>query len=486
MDSPTLRLRILHSNDIHSHFEQMPNIAAAFKELRASAGEEHTLTLDIGDHIDRVRTETEGSSGEANLDIMNETGYDAVTIGNNEGLTLSQETLSKLYGSQAQFKVLCSNLLDAASGEFPQWGTPYHIIEKGGIKVGLIGVTAYFPDFYQLLGWDIREPMSITADLVRMLRPRVDLIVVLSHLGLRYDQRMADEIQGIDLILGGHTHHLLEEPVQIGDTFVCAAGKYGQYFGIVDIEFDATTHKRLSVHAGILVTSTYPADEHIAMLVSKYKSSSQKVLSQQVAYLEQPLRADWYDESPLCNLLAAGIRKWTGAELALVNAGQLLEGLEIGVVSAGRLLEICPSPINPCRMLLTGKRIWKALEESRMQEFMEKPLQGFGFRGKVLGTLNMDGMRVEYDPFAPSYSKIQRVWVGDELLDPLKEYVVGTIDMFTFGIGFLTLSEGTEIEYFLPNFIRDLIREELQKPDAIEASIVKRWMTTDVKDSNKN
>jgi 5'-nucleotidase len=486
MGLPTLRLRILHSNDIHSHFEQMPNIAAAFKELRASAGGEHTLTLDIGDHMDRVRTETEGSSGEANLDIMNETGYDAIAIGNNEGLTLSQETLSKLYGSQARFKVLCSNLLDAASGDFPQWGTPYHIIEKSGIKIGLIGVTAYFPDFYQLLGWDIREPVSITADLVRMLRPRVDLIVVLSHLGLRSDQRMADEIQGIDLILGGHTHHLLEEPVQIGDTYVCAAGKFGQYFGIVDIEFDAATHRRMSVHAGIREAATYPADEHIAMLVHKYKSSSVKVLSQQVAYLERPLTSDWYDESPLGNLLAAGIRRGTGAELALVNAGQLLEGLEEGAVTAGRLLEICPSPINTCRMLLTGGQIWKALEESRIQEFMMKPLLGYGFRGKVLGTLNMDGMRVEYDPTAPAYSKILHVWVGDEPLDPLKEYVVGTIDMFTFGIGFLTLSEGNGVEYFLPNFIRDIIREELQIPEAIEASKVRRWMACDTNGSNKN
>ncbi|NHN31600.1 bifunctional metallophosphatase/5'-nucleotidase [Paenibacillus agricola] len=477
MDSPTLRLRILHSNDIHSHFEQMPSIAAAFKELRASAGEEHTLTLDIGDHMDRVRTETEGSSGEANLEIMNETGYDAITIGNNEGLTLSQETLTKLYGSQAKFKVLCSNLLDAASGDFPEWGMPYHIINKGGISIGLIGVTAYFPDFYQLLGWDIQEPVSITADLVRMLRPRVDLIVVLSHIGLRNDQRMADEIQGIDLILGGHTHHLLEEPMQIGDTFICAAGKYGQYFGIVDIELDASTHKRTKVHASIRKTSTYPEDEHIANLVHQYRSSSSQVLAKQVAYLEQPLAANWYEESPLGNLLAAGIRKWTGAELALVNAGQLLEGLEVGAVTAGRLLEICPSPINSCRMLLSGEKIWKALEESRMQEFMEKPLYGFGFRGKVLGMLNLDGLRVEYDPAAPAYSRIQAVWIGNELLDLEKEYTVGTIDMFTFGIGFLTLSEGREIEYFLPNFIRDIIREELQKPEAIEASVAQRWIS---------
>lgn len=152
----------------------------------------------------------------------------------------------------------------------------------------------------------------------------------------------------------------------------------------------------------------------------------------------------------------------------------------------GRLLQICPSPINPCRMLLTGERIWKALEESRIPEFMEKPLYGFGFRGKVLGILNVDGMRIEYDASAPAYSKIKRVWIGSEQLVMEKEYVVGTIDMFTFGIGFLSLSEGTEIEYILPNFIRDVIREELQETGAVQASQVKRWAQVDINDSNKN
>ncbi|MEK3910437.1 bifunctional UDP-sugar hydrolase/5'-nucleotidase [Paenibacillus sp. FSL H7-0331] len=486
MASRTLRLRILHSNDIHSHFEQMPSIAAAFKELRGSAGEEHTLTLDVGDHIDRVHIETEGSGGSANLAIMNETGYDAVTIGNNEGLTLSQDTLNLLYGSEARFTVLCSNLLEATSGQIPRWGKAYHIIEKAGIKVGLIGVTAYFPDFYQLLGWDIKEPLSITSELVRELRPQVDLIVVLSHLGLRNDQRMADETQGIDLILGGHTHHLLEEPLRMGETYVCAAGKFGQYFGVVDIEIDAHSRQKVKVSASIHEASSYPADAHIAELVDRYRSSSEQVLSRQVAYLEQPLSAEWYEEAPLGNLLAAGIRRWTHADIAIVNAGQLLGGLDMGAVSMGRLLQICPSPINPCRMLLTGERIWKALEESRIPEFMEKPLYGFGFRGKVLGILNVDGMRVEYDASAPAYSKIKRVWIGSEQLVMEKEYVVGTIDMFTFGIGFLSLSEGTEIEYILPNFIRDVIREELQETGAIQASQVKRWAHVDINDSSKN
>ncbi len=75
----------------------------------------------------------------------------------------------------------------------------------------LIGVTAYFTEYYRLLGWDIQEPLQVTEQLVRKLRPEVDVLIVMSHLGLRLDERMAQEIPGIDVILGGHTHHLLEE-----------------------------------------------------------------------------------------------------------------------------------------------------------------------------------------------------------------------------------------------------------------------------------
>ncbi|MDT2238225.1 5'-nucleotidase C-terminal domain-containing protein [Paenibacillus larvae] len=69
-----------------------------------------------------------------------------------------------------------------------------------------------------------------------------------------------------------------------------------------------------------------------------------------------PLKNDWYAASPLGNLLADSLRRFTRTELSLVNAGQLLGGLEAGSVTKGRLLEICPSPINPCRIKLRGNK----------------------------------------------------------------------------------------------------------------------------------
>lgn len=218
MTASPLRLRILHTNDIHSHFEQMPLIAEAFDELRNELGEASTLTLDIGDHLDRVSPLTEGTGGKANLDVIAATGYDAITIGNNEGLTFTADTLNELYGSLSGIPVLCSNLIHSGSRMFPSWGVPYHMVKKAGITIGLIGVTAYYPDFYRLLGWEIQEPLEVTSKLVEKLRPDVDLLIVLSHLGLKMDEGMASEIPGIDIILGGHTHHLLEQPIRIGDT----------------------------------------------------------------------------------------------------------------------------------------------------------------------------------------------------------------------------------------------------------------------------
>jgi 2',3'-cyclic-nucleotide 2'-phosphodiesterase (5'-nucleotidase family) len=355
----------------------------------------------------------------------------------------------------------------------------------------MIGVTAFFPEFYRLLGWQIQEPLKVTAELVRKLRPRVDLVVVLSHLGLKQDERMAAEIEGIDVILGGHTHHLLEQPLRIGDTMLCGAGKFGQYIGVVDIGFHPVTRKPIQMEGyvrGITTSLTDPNPEQeltsahllggqIERRIEEHRLHAQQVLSREMARLKHPMDADWYREAPLGNLLAAALRKWTGTDIGLVNAGQLLEGLEQGSVTAGRLLEICPSPINPSRMILTGRQILQALEESLLPEFTEKRLYGFGFRGKVLGMINVDGLSVEYDPEGPAYRKIREVRIGaSELLDPEREYRVGTIDMFTFGIGYLSLSQGKQTEYYLPEFIRDLIGQALNDPTAIEASSTFRWI----------
>jgi 5'-nucleotidase len=464
------KLIILHTNDVHSHFEQMPKVASYFRKVREAMPVESVLTLDIGDHMDRMRAETEGTGGLANLEIMNATGYEAMVLGNNEGLTFTPETLGEVFRQHASFPVIGSNLLDHATGKTPDWLVPYHIVHKGGLRVGLIGVTAEFSKYYDLLGWQVTDPLEAVTHYARLLRSEVEVLIVLSHLGIKLDEQMAKEIEGIDLILGGHTHHLLEEPLFISGTYLCAAGKFGEYAGHVELAYDPAERRICELQGRVVRLAAEEDDSSIIALLEHYRESSRKALDLEVARLRQPLSLDWYSESPLGNLLAAGLRRWTGADIGLVNSGQLLQGLKEGSITRGRLLDICPCPINPCRLRLSGANLLQALEESLLAEFQQKPIRGFGFRGEVLGVLSVDGMRIEYDPARPPMNRIISVTIGDDPLVMDLEYIVGTIDMFTFSIGYLSLGEGKQIEYLLPEFLRDVIAAELQDEDAILSS----------------
>ena len=402
---------------------------------------------------------------------MNATGYEAMVLGNNEGLTFTPDWLRAVVLEHAQFPIIGSNITEIATQETPDWMLPTLTLEKSGLRIGLIGVTAAYQDYYELLGWHVTDPMKAVSAHVSLLRPKVDIIIVMSHLGLRTDQRMAEELEGIDVILGGHTHHLLEEPVLLSGTYICAAGKFGQYAGHIELAYDPAQRRIVELNGRVVpMTDASEEDSSVTTLLEHYRTASAASLAVEVAQLRQPLRLDWYGESPLGNLLAAGIRRWTSAEIGLVNSGQLLQGLKEGGLTRGRLLEICPGPINPCRMLLSGADIRQALEESLLDEFMEKPIRGYGFRGEVLGVLCVDGITVKVDATRPPYERILAIKVGEEPLDPERSYLVGTIDMFTFGSGYLSLSRGKQIVYMLPEFIRDVLADQLQDEAAIANS----------------
>ncbi|MFF2480629.1 bifunctional metallophosphatase/5'-nucleotidase [Paenibacillus sp. NPDC058071] len=468
------RVVILHSNDIHSRLENAAKIATIIEEERNKQGADGLLVLDIGDHMDRTRLETEGSDGKVNAELLAAAGYEAIALGNNEGLTYSRDELVEAY-RDASFAILGANMPERYTGKLPSWMKPHAVIEKRGLRIGLIAVTAAFTDFYSLLGWDLTDPIEAVRQEVQLLRDQVDVIAVLSHLGLSFDKRMAEEINGIDLIMGGHTHHLLEEPLVIGNTTICAAGKFGEYVGRIELQMNAEGCQ--VIRAEVIATAAYEEQSEALAIIRRYRESGIRRLNRVIARLEEPLPASAEQESPLANLLAAGLRRHTDAEIGIVNTGQLLGGLPRGDVTERQLHALCPSPINPCRMQLTGKHIREALEQALLPEYTAMPIKGYGFRGEVLGTLALDGMRVEYDKGRSPMARILSATVNGEPLDDERSYVAGCIDMFTFRTGYLSLAEGREITYYLPEFIRDVIAAELTDAAAIRESYRDRWQS---------
>lgn len=468
------RLIILHTNDIHSHFEMVSPLAAEIAVQRAAAGEDSVLLLDIGDHMDRAAVETEGTMGQANIDVLNLTGYDAVTIGNNEGLTFSQEMLSSIF-SGLQCPVVCCNFVESSTGEPPDWMKRHAILEKDGLRIGVTGATAAFTSFYSLLGWDALDPETALREECLLLAPQVDILIILSHLGLQADRILAERLTGVHAILGGHTHHLLEEPIMINGTAVCGAGKFGRYLGRLQFERSEGQSDFKLVKGDCIPIDPLLKDDTIGPAAAIHLERGREALQTTVVITDRELLLDTKRESPFGNLLAQAVRRFTGTSLSIVNTGQLLGSLPEGEITTGMLHALCPSPINTCVIKLKGIDIRIALEQSLKEEFYNKVIYGYGFRGKYLGSLAVDGLKILYDPLQIPYDRSVAVFVEGYPLEDEKEYNVGTLDMFTFRAGYETIANGKDAMYLLPHFLRDLLRMELKRPNSFDESMLIRW-----------
>lgn len=202
-------IHFYHTNDIHSHFESWPQISRYLRTRKEehAARAEACFVVDIGDHVDRSHPFTEGTNGLGNVALLNAAGYDAVTIGNNEGITMSKKALNSLYQG-ARFDVILGNLFEL-DGSQPKWSKPYHIYTTGeGTRIGIIGATAPYPVFYSKLGWEIVPGREQLKKMAEQLEAQTDIIVCLSHLGVNEDRLLASECSLIDVIFGAHTHHL--------------------------------------------------------------------------------------------------------------------------------------------------------------------------------------------------------------------------------------------------------------------------------------
>jgi 5'-nucleotidase len=444
-------IHIYHTNDIHSHLENWPRIGQFLAQRKVHHHEkgDEVFLFDIGDFIDRCHPFTEATNGQGNIELLNANHYTAVTIGNNEGVNLPYQDLNQLY-NEARFDVLVANLYKK-DNHHPSWLKPYQIYQtKKGTRVGVIGLTAYFEHLYELLGWRLTEPIVELKKWLPPLKEQVDIIILLSHLGLPSDERIAREFPEIDVILGAHTHHVLEKGKLVGNTLLGAAGKYGYFVGQISLNLDdqkVITRKR----ALLFDSKELPVVPNEQEQIDAFLKKGKDLLNQKVTTLSESLVNDPFQETEFSLLLCSALREWCSADCAMINAGLLLGPLS-GDVTDYDLLTICPHPINPCVIELTGKELAEVIVLTKDESLPHKQIKGLGFRGTVLGVFVYD--RISYQE--------NRLFVNGKELDVEKTYTLALPDMFTFGHFFKGIFEGKERKYFLPEFLRDLLKWKLQ------------------------
>lgn len=432
-------IHIYHTNDLHSHFANWPRIKSFLAERKRWHEEEGDvcLILDIGDHADRSHPYTEGTAGKGNVQLLNEAEYDAVTIGNNEGITLSKEELNDLY-VQADFDVVVSNLFDL-DGNRPAWAKPHHIIQaKNGMRIGLVGATAEFTPFYRKLGWKITDAKESIVQAVKEIEEKTDLIICLSHLGIKEDELLVDLCPNINIILGAHTHHIFHEGRWQGDTLLGAAGKFGLYIGHITVEniFGKSS-------AQLIETARLPETEDgfDEFLVEQGKNQ----MAEQLFHSTKSLKAEWFKDSELGTLFGQAMLEFAEADCALFNAGIFMEDMPEGDLTRYDFHKMLPHPINPCLVELSGAELKEIYLQSLNSDWPQLELKGMGFRGVVFGKMLHLNMEI-ID---------HRFYINGQLAVHDQTYRLITLDMLTFGYFFPSLKRAAKT-YFMPEFLRDV------------------------------
>lgn len=450
------KIILLHTNDLHSHLENWPKIRRfLLNRKQEEAAGKKVITIDLGDFVDRWHPLTEATNGQANVQLMNQVHYDAATIGNNEGVGNSKAELNQLY-DQANFDVLIDNLFDKQTLQPPAWSQQSKIIiTDQGTKVGLLAFTAPFPLTYNPNGWDIRQVMDILPSLVEEIRPKVDVLVLMSHLGISVDRRIARDVPAIDVILGSHTHHLFENGEKIGDVQLAAAGKYGYYVGEVHVIVDEE-HRIQKTSARTFATEKMLALPEDQEEIDHYLEEGHRLLAdKKVAEIPFTMSTDLQADHPMINYTLAAVKEAAGTEAAILNSGLFLTDVPAGIVNQDQLHTALPHPMHLIKVTLDGNNLIRLiLEMEKNRHFLINfPVMGMGFRGKIFGHLVYDG--IDYDPV-----NHQVRWLG-ELIDRELNYTFATVDHYMFVPFFPTIEIAGRYEFLFPDFIRSVLEDYL-------------------------
>ncbi|MFA9424381.1 MAG: bifunctional UDP-sugar hydrolase/5'-nucleotidase, partial [Sedimentibacter sp.] len=242
-DDKTTTITIIHTNDTHGRILGdstsigFPKIATIVKETKAA--NPNTLVLDAGDTLHGMPI-VNISKGENAIKVLEATGYDYMTIGNHD-FNYGQERLLELR-DMTSVGMISANILDENGNNL---FTPYVIKEIDGVKVGIFGLstpeTAYKTSPSNVTGLTFANPIETAEKIVNEIKDQTDVIIGIVHLGLDggsefTSERLANEVDGIDVLIDGHSHTLLENGLLVNGTLIAQTFEHDKNIGKVTIE----------------------------------------------------------------------------------------------------------------------------------------------------------------------------------------------------------------------------------------------------------
>lgn len=445
-------LTILHTNDFHDRYEPISaydgpcsaedntagecfggsaRLVTALADARARSN--NTILVDGGDQFQGTLFYT-FYKGVMTAEFMNRLGYDAMTVGNHE-FDDGPEVLAGFVDA-VKFPVLMSNADISMEPKLKDKILKSTVIERGGEKIGLIGLTPVDTPEIASPGKNVvfTDPVqAVQGEVDRLTAEGVNKIVVLSHSGYLVDQRVAAGTTGVDVIVGGHDNTYLSNtaenaagpyPTMVGKTAIVQAYAYGKFLGELNVTFDDAGEIVSAVGEPLIMDKAVAEDSdtlaRIAELAQPLEEIRSKVVAETAAEIDGNRDNCRQIECTMGNLVADATLarvKDQGVTIALVNSGGLRASIDAGPVTMGEVLTVLPFQNTLSTFEVSGATLVEALENGASQ-----------YEEKAGRFLQVAGLKYTFDPAKPVGERVSDVLVevdgGWGPIDPAANYLV--------------------------------------------------------------
>ncbi len=462
-------ISIIHTNDLHSHFLGFsPNqdytpetvldddtlggwarISTMIKKIKDQSNGP-VLVLDGGDFLMGSFFHVLAREKAFEIELLGKMGYDAVTLGNHE-FDLKPKGLAQILDAAQkqdnQPAILSSNMVfskespddDSLEQAFSKGLIkPYTIIEKDGVKFGIFGLmgldAAEKAPFSKPVSFS--DPVVAAQKMVDTLKGKADIIICLSHSGLNTnkekseDELLAQKVDGIDVIISGHTHTKMETPITVNNTLIVQAWAYGKQMGHIKLALE-NQKVRVSDYQVIPIDDSIPGDPEISDIIGAYEYQiNQNFLKDHGLSFRKTVAQSDFDlklkeeESPLGNFLADSIRfvikKYSEgfnpfADVAIISNGVIRDNLLKGKTNSIRACDLFRSV--PLGIGLDGSLGYPLISMYITPLELKKGFEILTSIYPAKGSdyfLQISGAKVIYNPKRIMFDRVTDIWTGDE------------------------------------------------------------------------
>lgn len=340
---------LLSTNDMHARIQEFARLATAVEACRDTT--DLTLLVDAGDRWSgNAFVDKAPLRGWPIIELMNRLGYDAVTLGNHD-FDFRMPHLMRIVDSM-DFEVVCANLVSdtTAFAQLPA----YVVVEMDGLHVGFVGVVTNYENggypagqMVNFEGVHFPDPQQKAVEYAEQLRPQCDILVLLSHMGDDRDVELLGKTTLYDLVVGGHTHELINK--QVNGTLLTQTGKNLRNIGVTEIRMRGKEIQ--SIDYRLIPLSEYMPDPAYQQQVDAYYADP--ALNAPVGEL-----AGAADKWGLANWMAETLKDEADAEIGFYHIGGVrLEGLPAGSVSQARVFDLEPFGTRIAEMEMTPEQM---------------------------------------------------------------------------------------------------------------------------------